>query len=80
VRRDGLLHLVGHLREMAELFSADRADRVDALYRRGADRLAASRTLSRPVTLRSKRPWLQLLRSTSLLGSTGAKVLALRQL
>ncbi len=42
--------------------------------------LAASRTLSRPVTLRSKRPWLQLLRSTSLLGSTGAKVLALRQL
>lgn len=42
--------------------------------------LAASRSLSRPVTLRSKRPWLQLLRSTLLLGSTGANVLALRQL
>jgi drug/metabolite transporter (DMT)-like permease len=42
--------------------------------------LAASRPLSRPVTLRSKRPWLQLLRSTLLLGSTGANVLALRQL
>ena len=42
--------------------------------------LAASRPLSRPVTLRSKRPWLQLVRSTLLLGSTGANVLALRQL
>jgi drug/metabolite transporter (DMT)-like permease len=42
--------------------------------------LAASRSLSRPVTLRSERPWLQLLRSTLLLGSTGASVLALRQL
>lgn len=42
--------------------------------------LAASRSLSRPVTLRSKRPWLQLVRSTLLLGSTGANVLALRQL
>jgi drug/metabolite transporter (DMT)-like permease len=42
--------------------------------------LAASRSLSRPVTLRSKRPWLQLVRSTLLFGSTGANVLALRQL
>ena len=42
--------------------------------------LAASRSLSRPVTLRSKRPWLQLVRSVLLLGSTGANVLALRQL
>jgi drug/metabolite transporter (DMT)-like permease len=42
--------------------------------------LVASRSLSRPVTLRSKRPWLQLSRSTLLLGSTGANVLALRQL
>jgi drug/metabolite transporter (DMT)-like permease len=42
--------------------------------------LAASRSLSRPVTLRSERPWLQLLRSTLPLGSTGANVLGLRQL
>ena len=35
---------------------------------------------SRPVMLRSKRPWLQLVRSTLLLGSTGANVLALRHL
>jgi drug/metabolite transporter (DMT)-like permease len=42
--------------------------------------LAASRPLSRPVMLRSKRPWLQLVRSTFLLGSTGANVLALRDL
>ena len=42
--------------------------------------LAASRPLSRPSALRSKRPWLQLLRSTLLLGSTMANVLALRQL
>jgi drug/metabolite transporter (DMT)-like permease len=42
--------------------------------------LAASRPLSRPSALRSKRPWLQLLRSTLLLGSTMANVLALRRL
>ena len=42
--------------------------------------LAASRPFSRPSALRSKRPWLQLLRSVLLLGSTGANVLALRQL
>jgi drug/metabolite transporter (DMT)-like permease len=42
--------------------------------------LAASRSLSRPVTLRSKRPRLQLVRSILLLGATGANVLALRQL
>jgi drug/metabolite transporter (DMT)-like permease len=42
--------------------------------------LAAARSLSRPATLRSKRPLLQALRSTLLLGSTGANVLALRQL
>jgi drug/metabolite transporter (DMT)-like permease len=42
--------------------------------------LAASRPLSRPSTLRSKRPWLQSLRSTLLLGSTAANFLALRQL
>jgi drug/metabolite transporter (DMT)-like permease len=42
--------------------------------------LAASRPLSRPSTLLSKRPWLQLTRSTLLLGSTMANVLALRQL
>jgi threonine/homoserine efflux transporter RhtA len=35
--------------------------------------LAASRSLSRPVTLRSKRPWLQLQRSTLLLGSTARR-------
>jgi len=42
--------------------------------------LAVSRPLSRPSALRSKRPWLQLIRSTLLLGSTMANVLALRQL
>jgi drug/metabolite transporter (DMT)-like permease len=42
--------------------------------------LAASRPLSRPAALRSRRPWLQLIRSTLLLGSTMANVLALRQL
>jgi drug/metabolite transporter (DMT)-like permease len=42
--------------------------------------LAASRPLSRPSALRSRRPGLQLLRSTLLLGSTMANVLALRQL
>ena len=42
--------------------------------------LAASRPLSRPAALRSKRPWLQLLRSTFLLGSTSANVIALRYL
>jgi drug/metabolite transporter (DMT)-like permease len=42
--------------------------------------LAASRPLTRPSALRSNRPWLQFLRSTLLLGSTGANVLALRQL
>jgi drug/metabolite transporter (DMT)-like permease len=42
--------------------------------------LAASRALSRPVTLRSKRPGLQLVRSILLFCSTGANVLALRQL
>ena len=42
--------------------------------------LAASRALSRPVTLRSKRPALQLVRSILLFCSTGANVLALRQL
>jgi drug/metabolite transporter (DMT)-like permease len=42
--------------------------------------LAASRPLSRPKALWSKRPWLQSLRSSLLLGSTAANVLALRQL
>ena len=42
--------------------------------------LTASRALSRPVTLRSKRPGLQLVRSVLLFCSTGANVLALRQL
>jgi drug/metabolite transporter (DMT)-like permease len=42
--------------------------------------LAASRSLSRPVTLRSKRPWLQLVRSVLLLGATTANIVALRQL
>jgi drug/metabolite transporter (DMT)-like permease len=42
--------------------------------------LAGSRALSRPVTLRSKRPWLQLLRSTLLFGSTSANLLAVHQL
>lgn len=42
--------------------------------------LGASRPFSRPSALRSKRPSLQLLRSVLLLGSTGANVLALRQL
>ena len=42
--------------------------------------LAGSRVLSRPVTLRSKRPWLQLLRSTLLFGSTTANLLAVHQL
>ncbi len=42
--------------------------------------LAATRPLSRPSALRSRRPWLQLIRSTLLLGSTMANVLALRQL
>jgi drug/metabolite transporter (DMT)-like permease len=42
--------------------------------------LIASRSLSRPVTLRSKRPWLQLVRSVLLLGSTTANIVALRQL
>jgi drug/metabolite transporter (DMT)-like permease len=42
--------------------------------------LAASRPLSRPSALRSKKPWLQTLRSILLLGSTTANVLALRQL
>jgi drug/metabolite transporter (DMT)-like permease len=42
--------------------------------------LIASRSVSRPVTLRSKRPWLQLVRSVLLLGSTTANIVALRQL
>lgn len=42
--------------------------------------LAASRSLSRPVTLRSKRPWLQLARSLLLFCSTTANIVALRQL
>jgi len=42
--------------------------------------LAASRPFSRPSALRSRKPWLQTLRSTLLLGSTTANVLALRQL
>ena len=42
--------------------------------------LAGSRALSRPVALRSKRPWLQLLRSTLLFGSTSANLLAVHQL
>ena len=42
--------------------------------------LAGSRVLSRPMTLRSKRPWLQLARSTLLFGSTSANLLAVRQL
>jgi drug/metabolite transporter (DMT)-like permease len=42
--------------------------------------LAVSRPLSRPSALRSNRPWLQLIRSALLLGSTGANFLAIRQL
>ena len=42
--------------------------------------LIASRSLSRPVTLRSKRPWLQLVRSVLLFCSTTANIIALRQL
>src|SRR5271154_4789117 len=42
--------------------------------------LAGSRALSRPVTLRSKRPWLKLVRSTLLFGSTSANLLAVHQL
>jgi drug/metabolite transporter (DMT)-like permease len=42
--------------------------------------VAASRPLSRPSALRSNRPTLQSVRSLLLLGSTGANVLALRQL
>lgn len=42
--------------------------------------LAASRPLSRPSALRSRKPWLQTLRSILLLGSTTANFLALRQL
>src|ERR1700756_4596340 len=42
--------------------------------------LAASRSLSRPVTLRSKRPWLPLVRSVLLLCATTANIVALRQL
>ena len=42
--------------------------------------LAGSRVLARPMTLRSKRPWLQLLRSALLFGSTSANLLAVHQL
>ena len=42
--------------------------------------LAASRPLARPSALRSKKPWLQTVRSALLLGSTTANFLALRQL
>jgi drug/metabolite transporter (DMT)-like permease len=42
--------------------------------------LAGSRVLARPMTLRSKRPWLQFLRSTLLFGSTSANLLAVHQL
>jgi len=42
--------------------------------------IAASRVVSQPVTLRSKRPWLQLVRSTLLFGSTTANLLAVHQL
>lgn len=42
--------------------------------------LVASRPLSRRSALRSNRPWLQLIRSVLLLGSTGANFLAIRQL
>ncbi len=42
--------------------------------------IAASRVVSQPVTLRSKRPWLQLVRSALLFGSTTANLLAVRQL
>ena len=42
--------------------------------------LIASRSLSRPATLRSKRPRLQLLRSTLLFCSTTANVFAVREL
>jgi drug/metabolite transporter (DMT)-like permease len=42
--------------------------------------LAASRSLSRPVTLLSKRPWLQLVRSVLLFCSTTANIFAIREL
>jgi drug/metabolite transporter (DMT)-like permease len=42
--------------------------------------MVGSRALSRPFTLRSKRPWLQLARSTLLFGSTSANLLAIHQL
>jgi drug/metabolite transporter (DMT)-like permease len=42
--------------------------------------LAASRSLSRPTALRSKRPWLQLVRSFLLFCSTTANIFAVREL
>ena len=42
--------------------------------------LAASRPLARPAMLRSKRPWLQLVRSVLLFCSTTANIVAIRQL
>jgi drug/metabolite transporter (DMT)-like permease len=42
--------------------------------------LVASRSLSRPAMLRSRRPRLQLLRSVLLFGSTTANILAIREL
>jgi drug/metabolite transporter (DMT)-like permease len=42
--------------------------------------IAASRVVSQPVTLRSKRPRLQLVRSALLFGSTTANLLAVHQL
>jgi drug/metabolite transporter (DMT)-like permease len=42
--------------------------------------LAASRSLSPPTTLRSKRPWLQLVRSFLLFCSTTANIFAVREL
>ena len=66
---------------MAELRSLPIAQIVWARYVAAAlIALVASRPLSRPSTLRSKRPRLQLFRSALLLGSTMANVLAVRQL
>jgi drug/metabolite transporter (DMT)-like permease len=42
--------------------------------------LVAARPLSRPGVLRARRPWLQIMRSALLLGSTLANFLALRRL
>ena len=65
---------------MAERVFADRTDRMGALVGAALIALVASRSLSRPAMLRSKRPRLQLVRSGLLFCSTTANIVALRQL